>query len=250
MIQQNEDCFVKWIFSLFLLWGTNCWSGQQCINSVRSIIHGVARDENGKIMHYIPLTKNNIILDSQLVIVRGKKNDSSPIPESFQPYAKFLRDIEKKAHKHGDNLHYWLPDHVITETGVNGNQLEHPRSFPAGSRRLAIHTSRDSSEYKSIVAKLEEIKVGQRKKQDGVDDRKIVADLFFAETTKGAIPRFATGDRGIIEPLCRLSPSCAKALNNRTLHADFPEGFEVNILDSKNTTRTIKILPIPGKKGI
>lgn len=241
---------MKWLYILFLLWSTNCWSGQQCVNSVRSIIHGVARDENGKIMHYVPLNRNNIILDSQLVVARGTLGDFSQLSKGDRNFYTFLRDMEKNADKHKSEMHYWLPDHVITEVGANGNPLEHPMRFPAGSRRLGIQTSRDSNEYKSVMDKLEEIKVGQRKKQDGVDDRKIVADIFFAKTTKGVIPRFVTADRGIVEPLCRLSINCTKSLNKRTLFTDFPDGFEVSIVDSKSVIRTIKIIPFPGIKGL
>lgn len=67
--------------------------------------------------------------------------------------------------------------------------------------QLDMTVSRESPEYQSVLRKLEQVDIGGKK---GINDRQIIADIFFARTEPGATPLFATADKGILRGLLRL----------------------------------------------
>ncbi|MBF2048762.1 MAG: hypothetical protein IGS54_15615 [Elainella sp. C42_A2020_010] len=108
--------------------------------------------------------------------------------------------------------------------------------------RGVLTTDRSSIEYQTVLQELANPNnvpgrtVGGT---GGVDDRMIVTDAFFAESQPGAIPRFATADSGVYNPLARIA-GIGPAQLGRPVHEVFPDGFDVTL-----NGRTIRVIPLP-----
>ncbi len=214
-----------------------CAIGQSspCINTIRSIAHGVARDTEGHIVRRVPYSGHGIIVDSNLMIAKGNVITTP----STVPFANQLHKLEKTAQKHGEEFKFWVTDKTVQEVTIQKAE-QSAFAFPSGTRRIEVSVSKESDEYKSIVTQLEKANLGGAK---GKEDREIIADIFFTVTKENTVPVFATADRGVINPLCRMNPECKKALDRGELSKTYRNGFEVQMKDSTGSDRKIKILP-------
>ena len=105
------------------------------------------------------------------------------------------------------------------------------------AERFPLLVERSSPEYKATLAELEKFDVGRSK---GAEDREIVCDVFWAESSSGNAV-LATHDKGIYNPLFALSGGNAAKVG-KPLSEAFPNGFQVTIHG-----RTRKVLPLPGR---
>jgi hypothetical protein len=201
-------------------------------------------------MTYVPYNDHGIIVDAQIMSARGNQALTEEQRKAYEPILNFLRHTERKAAKHHKEFHFWVPDKVVDEAALNGDFTKKTFDFPTGTRRLPITTSKNSAEYKSIQDQLTKIGLGNAKGKDGTADRTIVTEIFFAHTTRGHIPKFATYDTDVVRKLCELSPGCAWSVARGRLFVDYADGFEAALRDSSGQVRKIWVLPIPRPRDI
>ncbi len=208
-----------------------------CITSLKAAVHGIFYDEHGHLLSVAPLHDSAIVVDSNILISMDRVLKGGAHDGNRRSYA-YLVKLKKTAERHGENFHIWLTNQSAKEVAL-------AQRVPAGTRIVPITVSRDSTEYKSVLKKLEEMNVGEQKAGSN-KDREIISDLFFAKKrTDSTIPTFATADNGIIRPLCLLNPACTKIVSNKMLIKDrFPDGFEATLTDSFGQSRTIRIIAI------
>lgn len=211
-----------------------------CRTSLKAALHGIFYDEEGHILSATALNDRSMVIDSNLLISYDMVKRGGAEARHERWYG-FLIKQKKTAKKHGENFHLWLTNRTAKEVTI----ASHRNQIPPGARLVPISTSRDSDEYKSVLNQMEAMKVGENK-PSSYKDREIVADLFFAKRrSENTIPSFATADNGIIKPLCKLNPMCAKLNNNKIfIREKFPDGFEVTITDANGKRRTIRIIPV------
>ncbi len=210
---------------------------RSCITSLKAAVHGIFYDEHGHLLSVAPLHDSAIVVDSNIFISMDKVLKGEAHNSNRRAYA-YLIKLKKTTERHGESFHIWLTNQSAKEVAL-------AHHVPAGTRIVPINVSRDSTEYKSVIKKLEEMNVGEQK-TGSHKDREIISDLFFAKKrSDSTIPTFATADNGIIRPLCMLNPACAKIVSNKVLIKDrFPDGFEATLTDSLGKSRTIKIIAI------
>ncbi|HET9626916.1 MAG TPA: hypothetical protein VFP84_36405 [Kofleriaceae bacterium] len=104
---------------------------------------------------------------------------------------------------------------------------------------ISMSALRDSVEYKNMVSQLESVGLGGSK---GAADRALVADMFFAQSASGAIPRFITADADVVVSLARASGiKLPKAHPYGALVQTFgARGFPATL-----NRRTIMVVPVP-----
>lgn len=141
----------------------------------------------------------------------------------------------------------YVTDKTAAELGQSSGPERQGFPFPIETRRIQLSVERDSPQYEAVVKKLDELNVGRAKKMSGEADREIVADAFFATTARDEVPTFMTGDRGIIIPLCNLSPPCKRSIAKDTFEIDTVDGFTVEISDGTKKPRKLRILPLFGR---
>jgi len=105
-----------------------------------------------------------------------------------------------------------------------------------GFKGINLTLGRESAEYRALISELENVKPSPVGRNKGVNDRQIVADAFFAEGTK---PTFITADKGIYNPLFKLSGENSLG---KSIPAAFPNGFNVQI-----NGKSLFVIPIKGK---
>lgn len=216
--------------------------GNICTTSLKSGLHGVVRDASGKLIRRTPLGKDPIILDTNMVIsIVHSKYTPDVAQEYRKQWASRINHMMKKRSQRGEDTHLYMAEKTTRERFV-GNP-DSAVTFPENTRIFEISTTRDSPEYKGLMAKLESIQLGQNK-ANSINDREIVADLFFAKKNfRDDVPTFVTGDHGIFGPLCKFNPECAALGGERKqIKSQFPNGFEVT-LEIGGIRRTIRILP-------
>ncbi len=161
-----------------------------------------------------PLGKSSLILDQNALIALEQRAGGDPLD------AGRLATLEKLKGHEGADLR--IPEAVRKKRGATLEQF-------------GITVDRDSVEYRAVLAELDTYRVGRAK---GVEDRQIVADAFFANAAPGVKPVLLTADKGIYNPLLRMSgrdPAKLKASVSET----FPDGFDVSA-----DGRTIRVLPV------
>lgn len=234
---------------IFIIWMTLvpfCFGieskGSFCKTTLKAGLHGVVRDAGGKIIRRVPLGKDPVIIDTNVIISLEKmKFFPERSTESNKLWAAKLHKILKRNHKH-ESVHPYIAERTARERFVADR--DDPVTFPEGTRIFEIEGSRSSSAYQSFLKKLEEMKVGQVK-DNSMNDREIVADLFFAKRNYTQDnPTFLTADAGIFGPLCQLNPACA-SLNGdkKKIRQMFENGFEVT-MNAGGVTRTVRIVPL------
>lgn len=212
-----------------------------CKTTLKAALHGVYYDEGGHLISASPIKDGALILDSNLIFSYDSTLNKLASSTEMRAY-NFIVKQRKTAMKRGEEFRPWITNRTAKELTVE----QGPRvQIPNGTRIVPITTSRTSYPYKSVLEKLESVNLGE-KKASSYKDREIIADLFFADKrSEAAIPTFATADNGIVRPLCRLNPACAKLLGNKYLiRENYPQGFDVTITDGTGRRRTIRILPI------
>jgi hypothetical protein len=162
-----------------------------------------------------PLGKGSLIIDENVVIARGKA--AADLNAGERAALDRLKTM--------DTSDLRLPPDVHAKV-----------SGPVEGFNITV--ARDSAEYKGVFKRLEDAAVGRAK---GAEDRRIVADAFFAKTEPGVVPTFVTHDKGIYNPLLVLSGQDPARLG-KGVAAAFPNGFSVTV-----EGRTIIVLPLPPK---
>ena len=95
--------------------------------------------------------------------------------------------------------------------------------------KVPITVDRSSTEYQKVVQELEQNNVGNAPPK-GVNDRNIVADVFFAETEPGVIPTLATQDKGIYNSLARLAGIDPNQVGGSGgIPGAYPNGYPVTV---------------------
>ncbi len=215
----------------------------ECVNSWRSIFHGVVRDKSGAPMRHLPLS-HGIIVDSNILsyVVNTNGRRSEDVERIVGRIAKLKRIALKK----DGQFHFYVTDTTAIEVGVASGPERTGFAFPEGTRRILLDIDPNSNEYQGVLSKLDELGVGRSSRQSGVSDRRIVADAVFAQTTRGQVPTLWTADRGLYMPLCRLSPVCKRAIEKGTVIQDMADGFEIEFSAGRESRR-LRILPFFGR---
>jgi hypothetical protein len=227
-------------FMVLLL--SSSWAGAAapCSQTIEAIVHGLVRDEKGAIIRPVPYNGKGIIMDANVAIARGQTIDRDANHNLI--YSK-LRTIEKTAQKHKESFDYWVTDDTAQEVLLRRGALAGDINLVEGTRKVKVTVARQSPEYQSVMDEMKKIKIGETRGSNGEMDKKMITDLFFTETTPGAVPAFGTADLGIIRPLCQKLPDCGKAWNSGTFKTNFPDGFTVDITDASGKKRSLKIVP-------
>jgi hypothetical protein len=224
--------------TLSLLCGT-AFAGQVCLNSIRGIAHGVIKDINGKTLRYVPYSGKGVILDTNVAdsisSMRGKELKDYEVRR-----ISVLRHLEKTARRKGEKFYYWIPDTVASEVTKGVEDLSSV-GFPEASRRIRPIFSRESNEYKSVVAYLVDKNVGGG---DGKNDRTIIADILLGEKVDGAVPTFVTADKGVFKPLCRLNPKCSESIDKNKFWTEQKDGFVAHVPGPGKVPLFIRIIPL------
>lgn len=228
---------------LFFGWVASAADGY-CTNSWKSIFHGVFRDRSGNVIRKMPIS-HGVIVDSNVlgVYVETVGRRSSDIEKMIHR----MRKIRRQTLKSDGQFRMYVTDKTAAEVGGSNGPDRRGFPFPIETRRVLLSVERDSDQYRDVMAKLVEHGVGQAKKKSGVADQEIVADAFFAETLRGEPATFLTADRGIIIPLCNLSPTCKGSIAKGQLETDLTDGFVVELPDGTGATRRLRILPLFGR---
>lgn len=140
------------------------------------------------------------------------------------------QEIQNNAMRKLDNLMLDKSDLRITDTVA-----VELRDLTILNKGINLTTSRQSLEYKEFLKSLAEgdSPVGRRQ---GIRDRFIVADVFFAKGN--GIPTLITSDKGIYNPLAKRAGINPEKTGGMIAEKN-PYGFNVTI-----NGRTIKVLPI------
>jgi hypothetical protein len=172
----------------------------------------------------LALDESSIVVDTNVAIALDKKARGMLQPGEEAALARMqeLGDVELR-----------VTDTTASERAVKG--LSPPQ------RGVPLSVERSSQAYQDLLAELAR-KPSPVGGVEGVDDRNIVADTFFAVCEPGVKPKLATHDSGIYNPLAKRA-----GMDPRKLGASLPEvkpdGFDVTIYG-----RTISVLPLP-KRG-
>jgi len=219
-------------------------SGSYCTNTWQSIHHGVFRDRSGAVIRKMPIT-HGVIVDSNALSLYvdtiGRR--SSDIEKMIHR----IRKIRRQTLKADGQFRMYITDKTAVEVGGSSGPDRQGFPFPTETRRILLSVERDSSQYGTVLAKLDELGVGRAKKMSGGADREIVADAFFATTARGDVPTLVTADRGIIIPLCNLSPECKRSIAKGTIESETLDGFVIELADGSKAPRRLRILPLFGR---
>jgi hypothetical protein len=234
---------MKFFFQLIMLLSSSSSFAVEnlsfCKTTLKAGLHGVIRDTSGKIVRRTPLGRDPVIVDTNIVIsIEQTRYFPNKANDSMKGWAARFHKMMKKRGSH-DEPHIYIAERSAKERFVNDEVV----TFPDGTRIFEIEGSRKSAEYKKLILKLEEMKVGQVK-DNSENDREIIADLFFAKKNyPDSKPTIVTGDAGLYGPLCRLNPKCV-ALNGdkKRIRELFQSGFDVS-LDVSGVNRTVRIVP-------
>lgn len=215
-----------------------------CVTSVKAALHGVYRDARGKIIPRMPMGKDPVVVDTNIIISMAKKKYSPERAHQAEvAWVNRFNRMFKRKNKKVDEMHLYMAERSVTEQFVSSNRSPNI-VFPERTRIFEIEISRSSPQYQQVLSKLESLSVGQVKANSG-NDREIVADLFFARRSHPEdIPTFVTADRGIYGPLCQFAPACAGIAgnNHKLVKEAFPDGYiaEVNV---GGIARKVRVVP-------
>jgi hypothetical protein len=162
------------------------------------------------------LSSNSLVVDANVAIALQKQATGQPLQAGEAALLARLSSFPQ------------YTDLRLTETAAqeSGSMLQ----------RIETTVSRSDPSWVAIHSELVRANVGRTK---GINDRLIVADLFFARSNSTDPPTFATMDTGISNPLLLLSGRNPAKLG-RPVSEAFPDGFDLT-LDG----RTIRVLPLP-----
>jgi Domain of unknown function (DUF4157) len=115
-------------------------------------------------------------------------------------------------------------------------------TFLAPQHGFGVGAERAGTEYQAVLQKLTDFNVGGG---NGIEDRSIVADAFYAVTEPGVTPKFVTGDERVFKRLYAIEQarpgSNLQPLDKlgKKLQVAMPGGFDVTI-----GTRTLRVVPL------
>ncbi|WP_218079874.1 DUF6861 domain-containing protein [Anthocerotibacter panamensis] len=167
-----------------------------------------------------PLNAKSLVIDSNVVIALNKLKQGLPLQAGEQALVNrfnTLGDVEVR-----------LTDTTIAEV----------KDAKITFKEVPLTVQRTSPEYQAILQVLEKANVGKAK---GVNDRAIVADVFFSRAEPGVTPKLATMDPGIFNNLAVIA-GINPAKLGKSIPDIYPNGFNVTIQG-----RTIQVIPLPKK---
>lgn len=162
------------------------WMTESKFTKMDQFLERMSQGVGKQLAETAPVGANAIILDSNTAIALMK--DADPLLKPTMNPGEIARVAEIKALPVGTELR--VGNVTVGETGQ-------ALSF----KGVPLDGLRDSADYQKVLAKLESATVG---KADGVADRALVADAFFAKTTGGA-PNFMTSDQNVVKKLAGLA---------------------------------------------
>ena len=172
------------------------------------------------------LARNSLIVDENVFIARQKlANGTANAYEKLQ-----LQRLEKIG-----------SDDLRATDSITARLIARNQKF--ANKGVSLSLERNTPEYQALLKDLSNPKKGWTVGgTEGIDDRNIVADAFFAKTEPGVTPRFATADKGIYNALSRRAGINPDTLKGKSIPEVYPDGFNVNI-----NGRTLQVYPLPRK---
>jgi hypothetical protein len=173
----------------------------------------------------LALDKSSLVVDTNVAVALDKRARGVPLQPGEELALARMQEL-------GD-VDLRVTDTTAGETAVKGVSPTH--------KGIPISVERTSQAYQDLLAELARTPspVGGF---EGVNDRNIVADTFFAVCEPGVTPKLATHDPGIYNALARRA-----GMDLRKLGAELPKvkphGFDVPIQG-----RTITVVPLPRRK--
>lgn len=126
----------------------------------------------------------------------------------------------------------YYPETVVEEIAVD-RERRNSGAFLTGSHMLRTDANLKTKLYEKVIEDLKAAGIGKNK---GDNDRRIIAEVLLSQTEPGAVPAFATGDRGIFLGLCRKSATCEQEFRKNQV---VPEQFDVEIQG-----RRLRVVPV------
>lgn len=236
---------VLFLFQFSLAGRTNGYVPiSSCARHMQKALRGNYVDEHLKPLEWANASSETIIVDTNYIVslsrVAGGGADAHEIR-----YVAEIESLKRRMKASGLNPQI----SVSSETAYESSSIPGVK-IPQGTTLVNSSISRKpGGSYDALLNELEMANVGGSK-ANSASDRQIVADAFFSKRTgTNDIPKFATGDMGIIVPLCRKNPACSKVMdgplyNSSTLRRTYPTGFPVSISDKSKIVRTITVVPL------
>lgn len=171
-----------------------------------------------------PLTKNSIILDSNMITSLRAKAERINAKTEYQAYRRVIGYF----YKYYKLTDFRIPDTVAVEIRQQPDQAE------IEVKRFSMDPRVTSEQRQNILQRLRQLNVGGGK---GVEDRDLLTQIFCADSPTGT-PVFITSDKGIYNGMARaagIDPN-----TTRVYEKYYPNGFDVLI-----EGRKIHIIPVP-----
>ncbi|MCK6596948.1 MAG: hypothetical protein L6Q37_01175 [Bdellovibrionaceae bacterium] len=221
-------------FQFFVAVANAASSKSNCTTSLSSIVSGELKSETGQTLKKAPLTDGALVVDTNFFVAREKISQK-------RAQANDIRIVTRiKALLQSGKVKSLFATKDTVKESTRGNST----IIPDGVRVTRTSLSRETPEYQDMVnEKLLKMEVGELKFNSEMD-RKIVADVLFAQTENNVVPKFATGDYGIIMPLCKMSLRCRFSKTKDEVLKNFSQGFEVQLTDLSGVVRKMVVLPL------
>lgn len=229
-------------FSIFLIF-FNILAGPlkpSCKVSMSAAVSGHYVDEFGSTLAWKDVSQGTIITDTNYLVALSKGANKRAAPHEIK-YVLEVEALKRRMKSSNPNVNVA----VTVDTAREASKIPGTK-IPQATSLVRIDVQRDpKGPYGTLLDFLREKRVGGEK-YNSESDRRIVADAFFStRTSKNDVPKFATGDFGIIEPLCKLNPDCLKLNgNHERIREFFKNGIPVSITDDNGVRRSIQVVPL------
>lgn len=201
--------------------------GELCYADFRAIL---AQSKLSRLPRISRIRHGDIVMDANIALRIERTQRQGVAPQEFHHALQRLARIRGVTPENfltappTTSRLYYTPS--VIEEVMPERVKKQDLSFIKGSRIFRRNLSLNSEKYRRIIKILEAARVGGPK---GEHDRKIITEVLFAETEPGAIPIFATADRGIYKKLCTFSLECKRFSSHQDYEKNFPDGFLVTI---------------------
>lgn len=226
-----------------------------CSQKFKEIVGKEIKDEFGKPIPVKTVDNQTIIVDTNFLIALGQVNSKTAQPNHAEIVRHLADYLRKLKGRNSGNLDLSTTKVTTYETAYRDEKI------PSGVSIVKVSQYKQV-DYEHVLNQLKKANVGGANLEslNAQNDRKIIADILFAEKTSAeVVPKFATRDSGIVIPLCRLNPQCLGIFKNPTsssavdmitpanyhlIREHFPNGFSVSIADGNEVARAIRVLPL------
>ncbi|HEX8111169.1 MAG TPA: hypothetical protein VF516_25740, partial [Kofleriaceae bacterium] len=198
------------------------WAAKGTFDKLDTFMERMSAGFPDKLAETTGVGTKSIVIDSNTAIALMK--DADPARRGTMNAGEIARVKYIKSLPPGTELRIGN----VTVGEIDGGTL--------ATKGLPITVLRESTEYRSLLSKLESMNLGGSK---GAADRALVADVFFAKSEGGAVPTFVTGDKSIYNKLATEAGIDVENMGEKTLQDLKPNGFPVTI-----DGRTINVVPI------